>query len=68
MRSRVKEGLAFEGERTDIQKFGDMLGALQPVFSAVRALSIAPDGTGRLAVVCPGSFKGRTAVFRQDGG
>ena len=28
----------------------------------------APDGTGRLAVVRPGRFKGRTAVFRQDGG
>jgi len=28
----------------------------------------APDGTGRLAVVRPGRFKGRTAVFRQGGG
>ena len=28
----------------------------------------APDGTGRLAVVCPGCCKGRTAVFRQEGG
>jgi len=28
----------------------------------------APDGTGRLTVVRPGRFKGRTAVFRQDGG
>ena len=28
----------------------------------------APDGMERLAVVRPGRFNGRTAVFKQDGG